>query len=138
MHHRLDLGEIIRNHTYIREIQATSTRDADNHLLSSPELFHKLSKIYEYIDISKPDKTLDVNIRLPTNPNPNYSKKWRHIKIKTLAEKPSIVKIDTLARYYTSEVVLASDKWMSNHESFPGDKIIMKPSIPQPLSELNP
>jgi len=129
----LDLGEIIRNHIYVREIQALSTKTSEKCLLASKELYNKLTKIYDLIGVKKPeDQEVSVKIKLPLNPNPEYSQQWHESSIRTTDTQPVILNIDSFARYYCEEVVLASDKWLCEYDSFPGDKVILSPQVPVP------
>ena len=41
----------------------------------------------------------------------------------------SITMMDRFSRYYQKEVVFASSAWMGEFESFPGDEIIISPTL---------
>jgi len=126
------IGEIVKNHFYIREIQSLCGEDSENKLVVSKSLYEKLSKIYEYIGIKSGSQEVKARIQLPSNPNPQYRREWNTIELKASDERPQITIIDSLARYYKKEVVLASDEWLYKHESIPGDPVIISPCLPIP------
>jgi hypothetical protein len=126
---RWDPGEIIRNHTYIREIYSTCLEE--HCLFSSKHLLYKLSRIYDYLGIRQPrSDEINVKVRLPGNSNPIYRDYWHKTTIRESQEKPFITKIDRFTNYIKKEVVLASSAWMGEFESFPGDEVVISPSVP--------
>lgn len=129
---RWDLGEIIRNHTYIREIY--STWNKEKCLFSSTDLFRKLGKIYDYLGIKwSIAEEIYVKVKLPDSSNPLFRDRWQETTIRRSDEKPLITMIDRFTWYVKKEVVLASSAWMGEFESFPGDEVVITPCIPVQL-----
>jgi hypothetical protein len=130
-----DLGEIIRNHIYIREIYAICYKEQERCLFSSEDLFKKLTKLYDYLGVrqSKNDE-IKVRIKLPLNSNRIFRDQWHETSIKKSVESPSISKIDRFFRYFKNDVVLASSAWMGYFETFPGDKVVISCCAPVPAS----
>ena len=130
---QLDLGEIIKNHTYIREIYSTWYNEKK--LFSSKGFIKKLGRIHEYLGLNwAKAEEINVKIKLPENSNPVFRDFWHETILKKSDEKISVTKIDRLTGYSKQEVVFASSAWMGAFESFPGDIIIISPIIPVPLS----
>ena len=125
---KFDLGEIIENHTYVREIYSTWYHEKC--LFSSTNLLNKLSKIHDYLGL-KWAKTgeIKVNVKLPDNSNPIFKDFWHETILRKSDEKPLVTKIDSFSEYSKQEVVYASSVWMGAFESFPGDIVIISPSI---------
>jgi hypothetical protein len=121
-----DLGEIIKNHAYVREIYPTNLKEKC--LFSSSDFLRKLVKIYNNLGIKwSESQEMNIRVKLPDNPNPVYRDNWNITKIKKANERPSIKKIDRFSRYYDKQVVFASNAWMGEYETFPGDEIIITP-----------
>ncbi|MFC1802853.1 hypothetical protein ACFL0D_02680 [Thermoproteota archaeon] len=126
---RWDLGEIIRNHTYVREI--SSTWNIEKCLFSSTDLLRKLGRIYDYLGIKwSIAKELHVRVKLPDSSNSLFRDCWQETTIRRSDEKPLITIIDSFTEYDKKEVVLASSAWMGHFDSFPGDEIVISPYIP--------
>lgn len=126
---RWDLGEIIRNHTYIREIYSTCLEE--NCLFSSRDLLHKLSRIHDYLGIKRSEsEEIIVKVKFPDNSNSLFRDYWHETTIRKSDERYLITKIDRFAGYITKEVVFASSEWMGEFESFPGDDVIISPCAP--------
>jgi hypothetical protein len=126
---RWDLGEIIRNHTYIREIYPSHLEE--NCLLSSKELVDKLCRIYDYLGVKCSDlKDIKVKVKLPDSSNPFYKNYWHETTIRKSEETPIITEIDRFIGYIRKEVILASSQWMADFESFQGDKVVISPCVP--------
>jgi hypothetical protein len=123
---RIDLGEIIKNHVYVREIYSTNL--IDKCLYSSKDFLEKLGRVYDYLGIKWKD-TLGINIKikLPDNSNPTYRDYWNETSIRKSDERTSITKLDRFSRYYKKEVVFASSAWLGEFESYPGDEIVISP-----------
>lgn len=122
----IDLGEIIRNHVYVREIYSTNLKDRC--LFSSANFLQRLGKLHEYLGVNW--RNLDelcVRVKLPDSHNPALRDYWTETSIRRCDHKVSVTKIDIFSRYYSKEVVFASSAWMGEFESFPGDKIIITP-----------
>lgn len=133
---RFDLGEIIRNHIYVREIYAICNKENERCLFSSEDLYTKLTRIYNYLGIKRFfNEEMKVKIKLPSNPNPDFREHWHETNIKQSNENHLIMKIDSFFRYFKNEVVFASNSWMSEFETFPGDKVVISCSYPIPSSK---
>ena len=129
---QFDLGEIIENHTYIREIY--STWHQEKCLFSSTRLIKKLCRIHDYLGLSwTKAEEINVKVKLPDNSNPILRDSWHETMLKESDEKLLVTKMDKFAGYKKQEVVLASSAWMGAFESFPGDIVVISPSIPLPL-----
>lgn len=129
---QFDLGEIIENHTYIREV--FSTWNQEKCLFSSSSLMKKLSRIHDYLGIKcAKAEEINVKVKLPDNSNSVLRDSWHETILKKSDEKLSVIKIDRFVGYIKQEVVFASSAWMGTFESFPGDIVIISPSIPVPL-----
>jgi hypothetical protein len=123
-----DLGEIIRNHVYVREIYSTNLEDRC--LYSSNSFLQKLGALYDYLGMKwRERKEINIKVKLPDNQNPNYRDNWNKTSIRESNNKTSITMMDRCSRYYQTEVVFASSAWMGEFESFPGDEIIISPTL---------
>jgi hypothetical protein len=123
-----DLGEIIRNHVYVREIYSTNLEDRC--LYSSNSFLQKLGALYDYLGMKwRERKEINIKVKLPDNQNPNYRDNWNKTSIRESNNKTSITMMDRFSRYYQKEVVFASSAWMGEFESFPGDEIIISPTL---------
>ena len=123
-----DLGEIIRNHVYVREIYPTNLKEKC--LFTSLDFLQKLVKIYDYLGIKWSDsKEMNIKVKLPDNTNPTYRDHWNMTSIRKSDERLAIKKVDRFSRYYDKRVVFASSAWMGEYESFPGDEIIISPIL---------
>lgn len=133
---RWDLGEIVRNHIYVREIYAICYKEKERCLFSSEDLFNKLTRLYDYLGVrqSKNDE-IKVKIKLPSNPNSIYRNQWHETNIKKSGESHLRTKIDRFFRYIKNEVVLASSPWMGDFETFPGDKVVISCCAPVPANK---
>jgi hypothetical protein len=128
---RKDLGEIIRNNIYVREIYAICYQENEKCLFSSEYLFNKLTRIYDFLGVKQPiNREIKVKIKLPSNPNPKLRDYWHETMIKKSHEDHLVTKIDRFFRYYKNEVVYASDTWMGDFETFPGDKVVISCCFP--------
>jgi hypothetical protein len=126
---RWDLGEIIRNHTYIREIYSCNFEEKC--LFSSEGLLHKLCRIYDYLGIQWSDsKEINVKVKFPDNSNPLFKDYWHRTTIRKSTESSSILMIDRLSGFFRKEVVFASSAWMGEFESFQGDEVVISPCVP--------
>ena len=122
----IDLGEIIRNHVYVREIYSTNLKNLC--LFSSDSFLKRLGKLYDYLGINwKSLGELNIKVKLPDNQNPALRDSWRVTSIRRSDHRVSITTIDRFSRYYRKEVVFASSAWMGEFESFPGDEVIITP-----------
>ena len=131
--HTFDLGEIIENHTYIREIY--STFYPEKCLFSSTGLLNKLGRIHDYLGLKWAKAgEIKVNVKLPDNSNPIFKDYWHETILRKSDESPLVTKIDRFSGYIKQEVVLASSAWMGAFESFPGDIVIISPSLIIPIS----
>jgi hypothetical protein len=125
-HQTWDLGEIIKNHVYIREIYSTNLKDKC--LFSSRDFLTKLGRLYDYLGIKwKGSQEINIKIKLPNSHNPVYRDYWNETSIRNLDERTSITKVNRFSRYYKKEVVFASSAWLGEFESFPGDEIVISP-----------
>ena len=127
-HQTRDLGEIIRNHVYVREVYPTSNNEKC--LYTSIGFLKKLAKIYTHLGIHLGVfHEMDIKVKLPDNPNPAYRNHWRETTIRKSRDKTTVKALDKFFRYYNKEVVFASSAWMGEYESFPGDEIVIMPLI---------
>ena len=130
--HKFDLGEIIENHIYVREIYSTWCHEKC--LFSSTGLVNKLSRIHDYLGLKWAKAgEIKVNVKLPDNSNPIFKDSWHETILRKSDEKPLVTKIDRFSGYVKQEVVLGSSAWMGAFETFPGDIVIISPSIITPL-----
>ena len=120
-----DLGEIIRNHVYIREIYPTNLKDKC--LFSSKDFLQKLAKINEYLGINWKSHEITIKIKLPYSSYPEYRDHWNLTSLRKSDERNSITHVDRYSRNYDKEVVFASSEWMGEYDAFPGDEIIISP-----------
>ena len=126
MSYTLDLGEVIKNHVYIREIYSTNQKERC--LFSTDSFLKKLGKLYECLGICWRNLLeFNVRVKLPDNHNQNLRDYWNETIIRESDQKTSITKIDRFSRYYNKEVVFASSAWMGEFETFPGDEVIISP-----------
>lgn len=133
---RWDLGEIVRNYIYVREIYATCYNEKERCLFSSKDLFNKLSLLYDYLGVKKStNEEIRVKIKLPSNPNPRLRDQWHETSIKKSNDNHLITKIDRLYRYFKNEVVFATNVWMGDFETFPGDEVVISCCYPVPSSK---
>lgn len=129
---KFDLGEIIENHIYVREIYSTWYNEKC--LFSSTGLVNKLSRIHDYLGLKCVKAgEIKVNVKLPDNSNPIFKDSWHETILRKSDEETLVTKIDRFSGYIKQEVVLASSAWMGAFESFPGDIVIISPSIITPL-----
>ena len=123
-----DLGEIIRNHVYVREIYSTNLEDRC--LFASNHFLQKLGVLYDYLGIKwRERQEINIKVKLPNNTNPEYRNHWNETMIKESKDRTSIKMMDRLTGYYKKEVVLASSAWMGEFESFQGDEIVITPML---------
>ncbi len=128
-----DLGEVIRNHFYVRQVYSADRRDAGDCLFSSEELHGKLACIYDRLGVEpRMEDELGVVVKLPSNPNPILRDRWHPTTIKKTDERPLAMRLDGLAGFLRNEVVLATKTWIKNFESTPGDDVIISPCVPVP------
>lgn len=123
-----DLGEIIKNHTYVREIYSTNLENeclyASNHFLQ------KLGVLYDYLGIRwRERREINVKVKLPNNTNPEYRNKWNETMIRESKDRTFITMMSRFSGFFKKEVVLASSAWMGEFESFPGDEVVITPFI---------
>ena len=130
--HKFDLGEIIENHIYVREIYSTWCHEKC--LFSSTGLVNKLGRIHDYLGLKWAKAgEIKVNVKLPDNSNPIFKDYWHETILRKSDEKPLVTKIDRFSGYVKQEVVLGSSAWMGAFETFPGDIVIISPSINTPI-----
>ncbi len=134
---RRDLGEIIGRYVYTRRVysahSSTYIKYNEECLLSSGELFSKLSSIYDRLGIEPLDEyEIDVMVKLPKSPNPIFREWWHETRIRKIDEKPVVMKIDKLVGYIERDVVLATKPWMRSFEVEPGNKVVISPCVPLP------
>ncbi|MBN1683198.1 hypothetical protein JW865_06570 [Candidatus Bathyarchaeota archaeon] len=123
-----DLGEIIRNHIYIREIYSSNQKGKC--LFSSKDLLHKLTRIYENLGIKQSaSQETQVKVKLPDNSNPVFRDYWNETTLRAIGEESFITEFDKLLGYHKKEVVFASSSWMGEFESHSGDEIVISPLI---------
>lgn len=121
-----DLGEIIKNHVYVREIYSTNLKDQC--LFSTESFLKRIGRLYDYLGIHWRNLwEFDIRVKLPNNPNPSLRDYWNETIIKRLDQRASITITDRFSRYYYKEVIFASSAWMGEFDSFPGDEIIISP-----------
>jgi hypothetical protein len=124
-----DLGEIIRNHVYVREIYSTNLEDRC--LFSSYCFLQKIGKLYDHLGIKwRALQEINIKVKLPDNPNPAYRDYWNETFIRKSDERTSITEMDRFSRCFNKEVVFASSAWMGEFESFQGDEVVISP-LPQ-------
>ena len=122
----LDLGEVIKNHVYIREIYSTNQKERC--LFSTDSFLKKLGKVYDCLGIHwRTLQELNVRVKLPDNHNQKYRDYWNETIIRESDQKASITEINRYSGYYNKEVILASSAWMGEFETFPGDEVIISP-----------
>jgi hypothetical protein len=123
-----DLGEIIRNHVYVREIYSTNL--VDGCLFASNSFLQKLGVLYDYLGIKwREYQEINVKVRLPDNSNSDYRDHWNETRIKISDDRASITVMDRFSRYFEKEVVFASSAWMGEFESFPGGEVVIAPTL---------
>jgi hypothetical protein len=126
-----DLGEIIRNHIYVREIYAICYEEQERYLFLSEDLFKKLTRLHDYLGVRQSQiDEIKVRIKLPLNPNPKFRDQWQVTNVKKSVESPLVLEIDRFNRYFKNEVVLASSTWMGYFETFPGDRVVISCCAP--------
>ena len=131
-----DLGEVIRNHVYVRQVYSANKNEGGDCLFSSKELHGKLACIYDRLGVEpRYEDELSVVVKLPRNPNPILRDWWHPTTIKKTDEQPLVMRLDRLVGCLRSEAVLATKSWIDRFESQPGDEVIISPCVPAP--ELN-
>jgi hypothetical protein len=129
----LDLGEVIRNHVYVRQIYSANKREDGEYLLSSENLHEKLACIYDRLGVEpRSQDELSVVVKLPRNPNPILRDWWHQTTIKKTDEQPMVMRLDRLVGCLKNEAVLATKVWINKFESKPGDEVIISPCVPAP------
>jgi len=129
----LDLGEIIRNHVYVRQEYTADKREVGECLLSSDDLHEKLAFIYGRLGVGPhSEDELSVVVKLPRNPNPILRYWWHPTTIKKTDEQPLVLWLDRLVGCLKNEAVLATKAWINKFESKPGDEVIISPCVPPP------
>ena len=130
----LDLGEIIRNHVYVRHVYSADRREGGEYLFSSVDFHSKMACMYGRLGIvPRSEDELSVVVRLPRNPNPILRDCWHPTTIKKTDEEPLVMRLDRLVGCLTNEVVLATKKWINKFESKPGEKVMISPCVPLPF-----
>ena len=128
-----DLGEVIRNHVYVRQVYSADRREGGDCLFSSKELHGKLACIYDRLGVEpRSEDELSVVVKLPRNPNPILRDWWHPTTIKKTDEQPFVMRLDRLVGCLRSEAVLATKSWINRFESKPGDEVIISPYVPAP------
>ena len=128
-----DLGEIIRNHVYVRQIYSADKRETGEYLFSSDDLHEKLACIYDRLGIEPhTEDEISVIVKLPRNPNPVFRDWWHLTTIKKAEERPLVMRLDRLVGCREGEAVLATKVWINRFESKPGDEVIISPCVPVP------
>lgn len=128
-----DLGEVIRNHVYLRQVYKADENEGEDCLFSSEELHEKLAAIYDRLGVEpRLEDELGVVVKLPRNRNPILREWWHPTTIKKTDERPLVMRLDRLAGFLRSEAVLATKAWIKRFESKPGDEVIISPRIPVP------
>ena len=129
----LDLGEVIRNHVYVRQIYSANKRECGEYLLSSEDLHEKLACIYDRLGVEpQSEDELSVVVKLPRNPNPILRDWWHPTTMKKTGERPIVLRLDGLVGCLKNEAVLATKVWINKFESKPGDEVIISPRVPAP------
>lgn len=129
----LDLGEVIRNHVYVRQVYSANKREGGEYLLSSEDLHEKLACIYNRLGVEpRSQDELSVVVKLPRNPNPILRDWWHQTTIKKTDEQPLVMRLDRLVGCIKNEAVLATKVWINKFESRPGDEVIISPCVPAP------
>ncbi len=78
-----DMGEIIRNHVYVRHVYSADRKGGEDCLFSSAELHGKLACIYERLGVEPGrEDELSVVVKLPRNRNPILREWWHPTTIK--------------------------------------------------------
>lgn len=127
----LDLGEVIRNHIYVRQLYSADRREDGECLFSSGDLHEKLSCIYDRLGVEpRSQDELSVVVKLPGNPNPMLRDWWHPTTIKKTDEQPLVIRLDRLVGCLKNEAVLATRGWINKFESKPGDEVIISPCVP--------
>jgi hypothetical protein len=128
-----DLGEVIRNHVYVRQVYSADRRESGDCLFSSKELHGKLAAIYDRLGFEpRNEDELGIVVKLPRNQNPILRDWWHPTTIKRTDERPQVMRLDSLAGCLRSEAVLATRSWINRFESKPGDHVIISPCLPIP------
>ncbi len=128
-----DMGEIIRNHVYVRQVYTADKNEGGDCLFSSEELHHKLASIYDRLGVEpRIEDELGVVVKLPRNQNPILRDWWHPTTIKKTDQRPLVMRLDSLAGCLRSEAVLATRAWIKRFESKPGDEVIISPCVPAP------
>jgi hypothetical protein len=134
----LDLGEVIRNHIYVRQLYSADRREGGELLFSSGDLHEKLSCIYDRLGVEpRTQDELSVVVKLPGNPNPILRDWWHPTTIKKTEEQPLVIRLDRLVGCLKNEAVLATKAWIDRFESKPGDEVIISPCVPAPEISYN-
>ena len=128
-----DMGEIIRNHVYVRQVYSSDKKEGGEYLFSSENLHEKLACIHERLGVEpRSEDELSVVVKLPRNPNPILRDWWHPTTIKKTDEQPLVMRLDRLVGCIKSETVLATKAWINKFESKPGDEVIISPCVPAP------
>jgi hypothetical protein len=126
------LGRIVTNYLYPAEVFSTHGEDTDEqYLLSSPSLFSELKVIYDRLrlQISKKDE-MGVMVRMPYSLNSALRNNWHETVVRRMDVQPLLLGFNKLVGYFQKEAVLATETWMRNFGSKPGDEILITPGIP--------
>lgn len=127
------MGEIIRNHVYVRQVYSADKREDGEYLYSSNDLHDKLVCIHDRLGVEPQSiDEVSVNVRLPKNPNPILRDWWHPTMIRKIEEQPMVMRMDGLAGLIEREAVLATREWIDRFESRPGDMVIISPIVPVP------
>ena len=128
-----DLGEVIKNHVYVRQIYSATKKEGGDCLFSSEELHGKLACIYNRLGVEPmSEHELNVVVKLPRNPNPILRDWWHPTTIKKTDEQPLVIRLDRLVGCLRNEAVLATKAWINRFEAKPGDEVIISPCVPAP------
>jgi hypothetical protein len=128
-----DLGEVIRNHVYVRQVYSADENEGGEYLFSSEELHGKLACIYDRLGVEpRSEDELSVVVKLPRNPNPILRGWWHPTTMKKTGEQPIVMRLERLVGCLRNEAVLATKPWIDRFESKPGDEVIISPCVPAP------
>jgi len=128
-----DLGEVVKNHVYVRQVYSAVKKEGGDFLFSSEELHGKLACIYDRLGVEpRSEDELSVVVKLPRNPNPILRDWWHPTTIKKTDEQPLVIRLDRLVGCLRNEAVLATKAWINRFEAKPGDEVIISPCVPAP------
>jgi len=128
-----DLGEIIRNHVYVRQVYSSDKKESRECLFSSDDLHEKLKCIYDRLGVEpQSEDEIRVVVKLPRNPNPILRDWWHPTTMRKAGERPIVMRLDRLVGCIKNEAVLATKGWINKFESKPGDEVIISPCVPAP------